>query len=112
MLYYDGLVGIKHPALAFFGDEQYRMEFSGSHNTHTMKIHAIAHRGLVNSSSNPNYKLVSASLNANDTDSNFVYITTVNLHDENLNVVMRSNVAQPVLKRHGSKIKFLIRQDF
>jgi len=55
---------------------------------------------------------LSASLNANETDEEFVYITGLNFHDENLNVIMKTKFAQPVIKRNGDKILFRIKFDF
>jgi hypothetical protein len=46
-----------------------------------------------------------------DQDS-FVYISGINFHDENLNVVAKANFAQPVMKRDGDKILFKITFDF
>ena len=72
----------------------------------------LAPAGQINSSSNPSYIPISASLNANDQDSEFVYITGINFHDDNLNVVMRANLAQPIVKRKGDKILFRPQIDF
>ena len=71
-----------------------------------------ARAGLFNSSSNPAFKIVSASLDANDKDPEFVYITGINYHDENLNVVMKTNLAQPVIKRSSDKYLFRTKIDF
>ena len=71
-----------------------------------------AETGLFNSSSNPSYKIISASLDASEIDPRFVYITGLYLHDDNLNVIMRSNFAQPVKKRTSDEIMIRFKQDF
>lgn len=112
VLYHEGIAVVKDPVLPFFGKDAFAVELRGTQNTHVMKIHAVAQAGQCNSSSNPNFVLTSASLNANDTDRQFVYVGSVQFHDDNLNVVMRTNLAQPVVKRHGTAVKFLTRIDF
>jgi hypothetical protein len=47
----------------------------------------------------------------NETADNFVYITGINIHDDNFNVIMRANLAQPVLKRPDEEFLFRIRYD-
>lgn len=91
------------------------MSFSGEHQMHTQKYEILAGSGLLNSSSNPSYanvqNMISASKDPLDTDK-FVYISSINLHDENLNVVAKAILAQPVIKREGEKILFKIAFDF
>jgi hypothetical protein len=83
---------------------QYEMKFKGEQQMHTSKYEILAPNGLLNSSSNPTYarvaNAISASLDPTDTDK-FVYISNINFHDENLNVVAKAQLAQPVLKREG-----------
>ena len=67
---------------------------------------------MINSSSNPNFLPVSASLLEQDAGNDLVYITGVNIHDENLNVIMRANLAQPVVKRLTDEYMFKIKMDF
>jgi len=50
---------------------------------------------------------------ADDTDrEQFVYITGLNFHDENMNVVARAKIAQPVIKRIGDKVLFKVTMDW
>lgn len=112
LLYQEGIAVVKDPVLPFFGKDAFTIGLKGTQNAHVMKIHAVAQAGQCNSSSNPNFVNVSASLSANDTDREFVYVGSVQYHDDNLNVVMRTNLAQPVVKRHGQSIKFLTRMTF
>ncbi len=106
ILYDEGLIAIKSPNLPFFGQDQFEVNFEGEHNIYVMKVSAEVGAGLFNSSSNPNYKILSSSLEANESDSRFVYITHIDYLDKNLNVVMRTNLAQPIKKRFGDKILF------
>ena len=82
---------------------------------HSQKYEVLAPAGLLNSSSNPSYanveNSISASLDPLDVDS-FVYISNINFHDENLNVIAKAVLAQPVIKRENEKILFKVAFDF
>lgn len=113
IFYNEGVVFVKSPNIPFFGKNGYEVELEGEQPIHIMKIRTTAGSGLVNSSSNPSYQDVSASFNVNDADTGkFVYITNVNFHDDNLNVVMRTHLAQPVIKRDADKIVIASKFDF
>jgi len=77
-----------------------------------MEVLVPCNAGLVNSSSNPNFESLKAGMAASDEDTDFVYITGLNFHDENLNIVARTNLAQPVAKRDADSIAFRIKVDF
>jgi hypothetical protein len=49
---------------------------------------------------------------ANENDKKYVFISNVLLHDDNLNVIGRTSIAQPVLKRSGEKFLFKIKIDY
>ncbi len=112
LLYDEGLAVIKSPNIPFFGRDQFSITLRGTENIHTLKFSVLAPQGQLNSSSNPQYTPLSASLNANDANSEFVYIDGINFHDENLNVIMKTKFAQPILKRFGDKILFKSKLDF
>jgi hypothetical protein len=112
IFYNEGVILLKHPSLFFFGTDQFELSFKGNQNTHILTYNLFKRPLTAISSSNPNYLPVSASTNANDTDKRFVYITGINLHDDNLNVITRTTLAQPVVARTGDKFLFKVRMDF
>lgn len=112
VLYDEGLIVVKSPHLPRFGREAYSIEFKGSHHVHTMRVRVPAAAGMHTSSSNPTYVPISASMAANEYDPKFVYITGINLHDENMNVVMKTTVAQPIVKRSGDSLVVKVGVDF
>ena len=103
---------IYHYSNLFFGKDQFSTSLKGVQNIHTLTFSVVAPGGLLNSSSNPQYEPLSASLNANDKNSEFVYIDGINFHDDNLNVIMKAKFAQPVVKRFTDKIMFKPKIDF
>lgn len=115
IFYDEGIVVIKSPHLYFFGKNQYEISFRGVQNIFTQKYEIIAPQGLLNSSSNPsyaeNYEDISPSGDPKD-DEDFVYISGLNFHDENMNVVAKARLAQPIIKREGDKILFKVTFDY
>lgn len=112
IFYSEGIMLIKTPNVPFFGQDQWETTFEGEHCVHTLKFDVVAPNGMVDSSSNPSYQEISASFNANDKDGKFVYVTNILFLDDNLNVVMKTNLSQPIVKRRGDKITFRPKIDF
>lgn len=112
VFYNEGVILVKSPHLPSFGKISFKLDFSGERNIYTKKLSVVAGSGQVNSSSNPNYVEALPSLNANENDDRFVYLTGITIHNENLNVVARANFAQPILKRSDERIVFKLRLDF
>ena len=115
IFYDEGIVVIKSPHLYFFGKHQYEVSFKGIFNIYTQKYEILAQAGLLNSSSNPTYTQNYGSLRPSgdpiDTDS-FVYISGLSFHDENMNVVAKARLAQPIIKRENDKILFKVAFDY
>jgi hypothetical protein len=113
-IFYDnGIVLIKNPSLYWFGENGFECSFQGERNIHVMKADLYANPLELVSSSNPSWNRdLEATDFASDFDKRYVYITDLYLHDDNLNVIAKTKMAQPVLKRSGDKLKFSIKLDF
>jgi hypothetical protein len=113
-IFYDnGIVLIKNPSLYWFGENGFECSFQGERNIHVMKADLYANPLELVSSSNPSWNHdLEATDFASDFDKRYVYITDLYLHDDNLNVIAKTKMAQPVLKRSGDKLKFSIKLDF
>lgn len=112
-LYYDeGLLVIKSPHLYFFGQNSYALNFRGEQHVHVMKFDVLAPANQMNSSSNPAFVSVPPTGFPNDPEDEFVYITGLNFHDTDMNVVMKTSLAQPIMKRSGDRILFKVKYDF
>lgn len=112
IFYNEGIIAIKSPHLYFFGENQYEISFKGEQNLHVLRLEVIAPVNHLNSSSNPTYRSLPSTNNLNEYDSNFVYVTGINFHDDNLNVIMKTQLAQPIMKRHSEKLLFKVKYDF
>ena len=112
-VYYDeGLVVMKSPHVFYYGANQYSMYLRGEQHVHVMKVDAIAPNNQLNSSSNPAYLPVPPTGYPNDPEDTFVYITNILFHDSDLNVVMKTALAQPIQKRSGDRLLFKVKYDF
>ena len=114
VFYDEGLILIKAPQLFFFGKEGFDVEFKGIQNIHTMTFNCFARPMTLLSSSNPTWD-PSLKLNeelSNEPDQGFVYITGINIHDDDMNIIMKAKTAQPIPKKSGDKLLFKIRLDF
>lgn len=112
VFYDEGIIVLKSPHVYFFGKEQFEISFKGEQNIHSMKVEVIAAQNTLNSSSNPSFVDIHASGRLTDTDPHFVYVTGINFHDKDFNVVMKSSLAQPIMKRHGARLLFKAGIDF
>ena len=112
VFYNEGIILLKSPQLYFFGEQGFEIEFEGEQNIHVLTINAFARPLTQTSSSNPSFRSFDADDLANNDDQKFVYITAVNIHDENLNVITRAKLAQPIVKRSGDKMLFKVKLDF
>jgi len=45
-------------------------------------------------------------------DENFVYITDINLHDENLNIIAKARLSQPFAKKDSDNVTFRLKMDY
>jgi hypothetical protein len=113
-IFYDnGIVLLKNPSLYFFGKNEFQCSFAGERNVHVMKADLYANPLELISSSNPGWlPALSASGVINNPENHYVYITDFYLHDENLNVLTRSKLASPVLKKAQEKLVIHGKIDF
>lgn len=113
-IFYDnGIVLIKNPSLYWFGENEFTCTFEGERNIHVQKMDLYARPLELVSSSNPSWEpTLEASDSISDFDRRYVYITDLYIHDPNLNVLMKTKLAQPVLKRSGDKLVFRVKLDY
>lgn len=112
-LYAEGIAAVTSPYLGeIFGKDTYTVEMRGEQSMPVQEIQAIAPAWTLTSSSNPTFKSLISSDYANDKNTGFVYINTVNFHDENLNVIARANFAQPLVKRPNDRMMIRVKFDY
>lgn len=110
--YNEGIVNIKSPHLAYFCKDRSDIKFKGEQNMHVMMINVPCQKGMLNKSSNKNYIPLPPTDSVNDRDLTTVYITTVNIHDDNFNIIMKANFSQPIPKTEEDEFIVRLKQDF
>lgn len=112
ILYDEGIVTLKNPILSHFGRKQFDISFRGEQKVPVLEVSVPCGKNVFNSSSNPNFLPLKPSNDANEYAEDFVYITGVNLHDENFNIVGKATFAQPVIKRKSDAFLVKLKMDF
>ena len=110
--YQNGFMQIFSPLLSDITLNETTLEFRGSKDMYVLQFDVRCPPGVSNESNNVNFKDLKASANANETDTTVTYISTVYLHDENLNVIGKVKLAQPIQKREEDSFLFRIKMDF
>ena len=105
--YANGIICVFSPLMTSLGVDDFDLKLQGEKNMHVMQLDVPCAAGVANKSQHPSYKKLRPSANANENDSNLTYISSIYLHDENLNVIGKVNLAQPVQKREEDSFIFL-----
>jgi hypothetical protein len=111
ILYELGIVILTHPSLCMVGRRNYTIKFRGEKDLNVLNLNAHIGKYEFNESSNPSYNSIGKA--GSDSNQNeIVMITGIEYLDDNLNVIMKSNLSQPVSKREFDEIMFRSRIDF
>lgn len=113
ILYNEGIISIMHPSLYNFGKTNFELRAKSHTNINVFELNLPAHSGETNLSKNISYN---NELRMDDTafnsDESFVYITDIDLHDENLNIIASAKLAKPFAKKNSDNILFRLKMDF
>jgi len=113
LFYSEGIATIHHPGLENFGSSNFNTTFRYENNIFVNEINIQCESGMINESVNKSYNSdLKSSESSFDSDESFVYITDINLHDENLNIVAKAKLAQPVAKKNTDNILFRLKMDY
>lgn len=110
--YDEGILVVKSPNLPRFGKSSFELELSGTRSVHVLELNIPCPAGQMDSSSNPTYRLLKPNDYANETSDRFSYVTAVNLHDENLNIIGKAVFSQPIRKRPNDGFFTRIKIDY
>lgn len=112
VLYDEGIAIVKSPHLPYFNKDKTYVSFKGEQNIHTLILNVPAYKDLFNSSSNPTYISLPPTTGSNDEHLNTVYVSTVNIHDDNFNIIMKANFSQPITKTEEDEFIIRLKEDF
>ncbi len=111
VFYEEGLILIKSPYLSKFGKDSIKIQLEGERQSNVMVINVPCESENISISSNPTYISCAPSDAPYDAGESFVYITGMNLHDSNFNIIGRASFSQPVIKRSGQDLLFRVKYD-
>jgi len=112
LLYDEGIAVVKTPLLPRFGVDQFDITLKGQQNIHMLRLDVPAEEGNLTLSENPTFESLLPTDMPADKNTEFAYITNVNLLDENLNIICKSVFSQPVVKRVNDRFVIRIKLDF
>ena len=112
VFYGEGVIAVKNPLLPYFGKDGFELDLSGSRDVNVYEINIPCPAGQMDSSSNPTFQELRPSGYPNETAERFTYVTAVNLHDQNLNIVGKAVFSQPIRKRPNDGFLTRIKIDY
>ena len=112
ILYEEGIAVIKSPNLPYFCKDKIDLKFRGEQQLHTLVLNVPVNLGEFMSSSNKTYKSYSPDDLPHNQNLSTIHLTTVNIHDDNFNVIMKAQFAQPITKTEEDEFVIRLKQDF
>ena len=112
VFYHEGIIAIKTPHLPYFCKDKTDISFKGDQNMHAMILNIPCEKGQFNSSSNKTYVSSPPSTAVSERDLSTVYVSSVNIHDDNFNIIMKANFSQPIPKTEEDEFVIRLKQDF
>ena len=113
ILYDEGISMLHHPSVWGLGKTNISIKAKSKTSTNIFELNLPAQSGETNQTKNKskieNLRLDESAFNS---DEDFVYITDIDLHDENLNVVASVKLAQPFAKKDSDNVLFRIKMDY
>ncbi len=113
IFYQEGLFILNNPILNYVGEKDFEVEFVSETNLYVNEINIPCDEGLFDVSRNKTYdETLRHDESALNSEESFVYITDINLHDENLNIVARAKMARPIPKKSSDNILIRLKMDY
>lgn len=113
LFYKDGIITLNRPESCYFGVNDFELKFESDFSMYVHEINIPAEAGTLNKSNNKTYNAnLRHDQSAFNSESSFVYITDINLHDENLNIVAKAKLARPAPKKNEDNILFKLKMDY
>lgn len=112
VIYEEGIITIKTPHLFYYCKDKIDIKLKGEQYIHTLTLNVPVYPHMFNSSSNPTYIKNPPDNSKNNENLNAIYISGVNIHDNNFNIIMKANFAQPILKTEEDEFIIRLKMDF
>lgn len=113
VIYKEGSINTAHVGAYNFGKTNFQIMTKNNYFLNTFEINMPAFNGETNLSRNKSYiENIRVDNSAFNSDEDFVYITDIDLHDENLNKVASIKLTQPFAKKNSDNALFRVKMDF
>jgi hypothetical protein len=113
VFYKEGICAIHHTSLYTFGKSDFEFEFVSEGHMFVHETNIPIKQGMLNVSHNSTYnKELRLDESAFNSDELFVFITDVNIHDENLNIVAKAKMAHPIPKKNTDNLLIRLKMDY
>ena len=108
----EGIVNILSPHLLKYCKDKTNISFKGEQSLHTMILNIPVTKESFNSSSNKTFTANPPTSASNESHLTTQYITAVNIHDNNFNIIMKAHFSQPIVKTEEDEFIIRLKQDF
>jgi hypothetical protein len=117
IFYNEGIITLNNPIIGayFCGgvNSDFEISFKSESCLNVKEINVPTDAGTLNASQNSSYdNELRHNEAAFNSEESFVYITDINLHDENFNIVARTKLARPIPKKDSDKMIFKLKMDY
>jgi hypothetical protein len=112
ILYEEGIAIIKSPNLPYLCKNKVDLKLRGEQHLYTFVLNIPIEKGNFMSSSNNTYVDYPPDNYPHNKELSTVHITTVNIHDDNFNVIMKAQLSQPINKTEEDNFVIRLKQDF
>jgi hypothetical protein len=112
ILYEEGIAIIKSPNLTYLCKNKVDLKLRGEQHLYTFVLNIPIEKGNFMSSSNNTYVDYPPDNYPHNKELSTVHITTVNIHDDNFNVIMKAQLSQPINKTEEDNFVIRLKQDF
>ena len=112
ILYEEGIAVIKSPNLPYFCKDKIDLKFRGEQHLHTLVLNVPVKLGEFMSSSNKTYTSYPPDDYPHNKKLSTIHVTDINIHDDNFNVIMKAQLAQPITKTEEDEFVIRLKQDF
>ena len=112
ILYEEGIAVIKSPNLPYYGKDKLDMKLRGEQFLNTLVLNIPVNLGEFMSSSNKTFKSYPPDNLPHNENLSTIHITSVNIHDDNFNVIMKAQFSQPITKTEEDEFIIRLKQDF
>ncbi len=112
IFYDEGVAIIKTPHLPYFMKDRSEINFTGEHNIHALNINVPVEKSVLNTSVNSTFRSLPPTDYVNDSNLESIMLSSINIHDENFNIIMKANFAQPINKTQDDEFVIRLKEDF